>query len=89
MSSWIATALRPDVTRRAMKVALVVGILLALINHTDALLGAAAFTTTRALQIVLTFLVPYCVSTFASVQAIRVAEAGRAPRTAPDSTTPS
>ena len=56
--------------KRALKVAFVVGSILAVINHGDALLSGAA-TVTVWVKIVLTFLVPYCVATFASVQAIR------------------
>jgi hypothetical protein len=70
VNAWIATACEPSVTRRALKVATIVGSLLALINHGDALL-AGTVTWQRWVQIGLTFLVPYCVSTFASVEAIR------------------
>jgi hypothetical protein len=70
MRAWFAIALQPSVARRALKVALLVGCILALINHGDRLLSGEV-TPAEWLKIGLTFLVPYCVSTFASVQAIR------------------
>lgn len=70
MRAWLAIALQRSVTTRALKVALLVGCILALINHGDRLLSGEV-TPTEWLKIGLTFLVPYCVSTFASVQAIR------------------
>ena len=70
MKTWIATAMEASVRRRALKVALLVGSILAVINHGDVVLSGMA-TTTVWVKICLTFLVPYCVATFASVQAIR------------------
>jgi len=51
---------------RSVKVALLVGTVLALINHYDAILNGS-FNRTNTIQIVLTYLVPYCVATYASV----------------------
>ncbi len=65
---WLAT--RPSVVKRAAKIAAVVGILLAVINHGDTIL-AGQLQLTDLIKIVLTFGVPYCVSTFSSVLAIR------------------
>jgi hypothetical protein len=59
-----------SVRKRALKVALLVGSILAVINHGDIVLAGTA-TATVWIKICLTFLVPYCVATFASVQAIR------------------
>jgi hypothetical protein len=59
-----------SVRKRALKVALLVGSILAVINHGDIVLAGTA-TATVWTKIVLTFLVPYGVATFASVQAIR------------------
>ena len=50
----------------AVKVALVVGTILNLINHFDLLLGAPV-TDSALLQIGLTYIVPYCVSTHGQV----------------------
>lgn len=67
--SLISIALRPDIVRRRMKVALVVGTILALINHADRLLQANLDWVT-SIKILLTYLVPYSVSTWASVQTV-------------------
>ena len=55
---------------RTAAVAAVVGTILVLINHGGALLQGN-LTWSRALQIVLTLLVPYCVSTYSSVAALQ------------------
>ncbi len=70
MKAWLAIAFEASVRKRALRVATIVGSLLAVINHGDALLSGEA-TATVWIKIVLTFVVPYCVATFASVQAIR------------------
>ena len=59
-----------SVMRRAFRIALVVGCVLALINHGDRLL-TLSFDGMSIAKIALTFLVPYCVSTYSSVQAVR------------------
>lgn len=68
MKSWLQIALSRDVVRRSFKVAALVGTILVLINYWDRLnpysLDAAAYT-----KIALTYCVPYCVSTYASVSA--------------------
>lgn len=65
-SSWLALALHPATLRRALLTALIVGITLIAINH-----GAAIITRTvtrgRIFQMCLTIIVPYLVSTTASV----------------------
>ncbi|MEJ2131172.1 MAG: nitrate/nitrite transporter NrtS [Gammaproteobacteria bacterium] len=68
--SWFKLATRPEVVRRAFRTALVVGCILVAINHGDALmLGDVG--SGRLLQMGLTFLVPYLVSTSASVGTLR------------------
>ena len=68
MSHWIYIATRRDVVNRSFKVASIVGSILALINYWDRLLpyslDAVAYT-----KIAMTYCVPYCVSTYASVSA--------------------
>jgi hypothetical protein len=64
---WIELARRPDIVKRSARVALVVGTLLAIINHGARLLDLDV-DAEIALKIGLTYLVPYCVSTWASVQ---------------------
>lgn len=62
----LARCLAPATVRMALRVSLVVGTVLNLINHFDLLLGAP-LTSTVALQMGLTFVVPYCVSTHGQV----------------------
>ncbi len=70
MRSWVQTALSPAVVRRSTKVSLIVGTILVAINHGDVLIsgtiGSAIFW-----KIPMTFCVPYAVSTYAAVDAIR------------------
>jgi hypothetical protein len=70
---WIDIATRPAVVRRALKYALIVGTLLILINHGDAILRGD-ISAGRLLEMGLTTLVPYAVSTLSSVEALRSAE---------------
>ena len=67
-----AIASRRDVVIRALKTAAFVGVILIGINHGDALL-AGSIDTTRLAKMLLTFAVPYCVSTWSSVGAIKSA----------------
>ena len=69
-------AFRRDVVVRAAKVAAVVGTLLILINHGDAVL-AGEVDMERGLRMLLTMLVPYAVSTYSSVGAIRAYDGER------------
>lgn len=69
-SSWIGLALRRDVVRRGLKVGGVVGSVLVAINQGDLLIGGVV-TAEMLWKIPMTYCVPYCVSTYASVQAIR------------------
>ena len=75
MKTWLAIAFEASVRKRAIKVAMLVGSILAVINHGDALLSGDASAMVW-IKIVLTFVVPYCVATFASVQAIRQRSGG-------------
>ena len=58
---------RRDIHVRAFKVAIVVGSILATINHGDALF-ANAMTISTWLKVLLTFCVPYCVSWCSAVK---------------------
>jgi len=62
-------ALQADVVRTALRVAIVVGTMLALINHSSAMLDLS-LSKQNIFQIFLTYLVPYGVSTYSSVKAI-------------------
>lgn len=61
--------LRPVVST-ALKVAIVVGTILALINHGPALL-ALELSRQQIVQIALTYLVPYGVSTYSSLKMLQ------------------
>lgn len=52
------------IPRRSLIVAVVVGTILNLINQGDALFGAASINWLKAM---LTYIVPYCVSTYGAV----------------------
>jgi hypothetical protein len=69
---WIALATSRSVVQRATVVALVVGSILVIINHGDAIVRGDV-SAGRVLRIVLTIAVPYCVSTYSSVSALRQA----------------
>lgn len=68
--SFVYLATRASVMRRAAKIALVVGVVLATINHGDRIMGGTLDGATLV-KILMTFCVPYCVSTYSSVLAIR------------------
>ena len=61
---------RTDVILRALKMASIVGIVLAIINHGDHIL-LGTMTVTNWIKVLITFCVPFCVSTISSVLAIR------------------
>lgn len=71
-TGWVGLATSRSVVRRAAGVAIVVGTILVVINHGDAL-ARGDVTVGRWLRIVLTVIVPYCVSTYSSVSALRLA----------------
>ncbi|HER25848.1 MAG TPA: hypothetical protein ENI69_01925 [Rhodospirillales bacterium] len=62
--SLTSLVLSDGVPRTAFIVAIIVGSILNLINQGDALFGDVPFNVTK---LVLTFMVPYCVSTYGSV----------------------
>jgi len=70
MKEWIQIAMRRDIVMRSLKVGGVVGTILVAINQGDLLL-AGQLDLPGAWKIPLTYLVPYCVSTYASVSAER------------------
>ncbi len=61
----------PPVVNRALRVALIVGTILFIINQADVVLRGD-LTTTVALKIALTYLVPYSVSTYSALQINRI-----------------
>jgi len=66
MRDWLTLAFSRSVVRRSLKYAVVVGSILILINHSDAILNRTV-TLSRGLRMMLTVLVPYTVSTLSSV----------------------
>jgi hypothetical protein len=69
-SSWLSLATQPTVVRRALMYAVIVGAILIAINHGDALISGD-IDRVRWLKMGLTVLVPYVVSTWSSVLAVR------------------
>lgn len=65
----MSTACSRDVVVTAIKISLVVGTLLVFINHYPAL-STGAIARENILQIVLTYMVPYGVSTYSSTAAL-------------------
>jgi hypothetical protein len=61
---------RSDVFLRGLKIASIVGIILAAINHGDHLL-LGTMTFTNWVKVLITFCVPFCVSTISSALAIK------------------
>ena len=68
--TWLQYASRRDVVLRAAKTAVLVGSVLLLINYGDRWYGAA-LTGADLVKMLLTICVPYCVSTYSSVAALR------------------
>ena len=68
--NWICLALSGPVRWRAIKVAAVVGPILIAINQWDVILQGE-LNGICVLKMGLTFMVPYCVSTFSSVEALK------------------
>ena len=72
LKRWFNLAVRKDTVLRSSKVALIVGTLLTVINNGEHLLGALTgegIQSVILLKIMLTYCVPYGVSTYASVSA--------------------
>ena len=74
MRNWLKCAMERGVVVRALKIALPVGLILAAINHGDALFSGR-LDRIAVTKIALTFVVPYVVSTISSVAALRGAGA--------------
>jgi hypothetical protein len=66
VSTWLRTAAEPTVVKRSVITSFVVGTVLVVINHGPDLL-AGGMNTIGLVQIVLTYLVPFVVSTATSV----------------------
>ena len=75
MTNWLACAASGPIVRRAATSALIVGPILIVINHSDAI-TSGHISGVRLLRIALTFIVPYLVSTVSSVLAVRARPQG-------------
>ncbi len=73
---WLHIASRKPIVIRGLKYGIVVGSILIIINHGNAM-AAGTVDLTRVIQMTLTVLVPYCVSTASSVGAVIDQRAGR------------
>ncbi len=71
---FFSLAFSKQVAPKALKVALFVGTMLALINHSEKII-AITFTQQDIFKIFLTYLVPYGVSTWSAVEAIKSSRA--------------
>jgi hypothetical protein len=69
INQWLSVATRRNVVSRSTKISLIVGTILMLINQLDVLV-AGELSLTVVIKILLTYCVPYCVSTYSSVEAI-------------------
>ncbi len=70
MLGWLRITMSKDIFNRSLKVGLVVGTILTLINFGDQLLQGV-ITPAMLWKIPMTYCVPFCVSTYASVTAVR------------------
>ena len=69
MKRWISLAARRDIALNSLKVCLVVGTILVLINYFDRLFGGG-LAGIDYFKMLLMYCVPYCVSTYGSVSVI-------------------
>ncbi len=72
MRDWLLLAADPTVVRRGLAFSAIVGTVLVAVNHGDALLQGD-ISLMRAVKILVTMLIPYCVSTISSVGAMQEA----------------
>lgn len=73
MIEWFRLAVRKDIFARGLKIGVVVGTLLTAINYGDVLI-AGEFMPVMYWKTLLTYCVPFCVSTYASVEAARASK---------------
>ncbi len=70
MISFVKTALLDHVVFTAMRIALIVGTIIVLINHGATIMNNS-LSVGNIIEIILTYMVPYFVSTYASVKALQ------------------
>ena len=69
-ASFIDLATTAQVIKTAFRISLIVGSILALINHGEGIVNLT-LSTHNIIQILLTYLVPYGVSTYSGVKALQ------------------
>ena len=74
--SFLSVAMSQKVVSRAIRVALIVGAILAIINHGDKMIPFS-MTNMDLVKVILTYLVPYSVSTWSAVGAIKAVSISR------------
>ena len=70
MNLFLKHASDPVCVKRALKVALIIGTILMVINHYDELINGT-LTSTNIFQILVTYLVPFSVATYGSAMQAR------------------
>ena len=65
--SFLRHCIHPDILKTSIKTGLLVGVILAFINHFEGILKLD-LTATELLQIAITFLVPFSVATYAAAR---------------------
>jgi len=70
MSNWLSIAFEASVFKRSVMVSAFVGTILMIINHGDIII-AGNLTSTHIFKIALTYVVPFLVSTYSSVESKR------------------
>ena len=66
---WFAIAFQAEIVRRSLRISLIVGSLLTLINNAD-VIWSNGLDLVLGLKVLLTYCVPYAVSTYASVSTV-------------------
>lgn len=69
MKEWLSIAMRRECVVRGLKVGVIVGTILTAINYGDLILNGK-IDPSAYWKIPLTYLVPFCVSTYAAVETI-------------------
>jgi hypothetical protein len=82
MHEWLQLASDRSVVLRGLAFSAIVGTVLVVVNHGDALMNGD-ISAARLMKIAITMLIPYCVSTVSSVGAMQTArrEQGRSTHT--------
>ncbi len=70
MFNWLSIAFEANILKRSLIVTVFVGTILMIINHGDVIIEGN-LTATHSFKIILTYLVPFLVSTYSSVESKR------------------